>query len=435
MDELNVTKLRHPAVMTLCDTWYAWRLCYEGGDDYVNTYLKKFSAREAVTDFNSRKDVTPIPAFAKAAVNDIRNSIFQRMNDIVRRDGSKSYMEAVMGGEGGVDLRGTPMNSFMGITALTELLVMGQVGVYVDMPNIQGTSMAETQGARPYLYKYRREDILAWEETRPGEPGQFRSVLLRDYAPMYRRVHPGLSMPYEGFERFRLVWKSDDGMIYYQFYDENGDPVTPEGLPMSFEPTVLNLPAIPFILMDIGDSLLTDVYKHQIALLNLTSSDISYALKANFPFYIEQRDFNRQNADHLKPSTSTGTGMAGDQQAKDSEITVGASQGRAYDIKAEAPSFIHPSSEPLEASMKLQEKLEDEIRKLVNLAVSNKIGSRAKSAEAMKMSDQGLEAGLSFIGLVLEGGEQKIAKYWAAYEERQKSRQKVAWSSTRIGTL
>jgi len=51
------------------------------------------------------------------------------------------------------------------------------------------------------------------------------------------------------------------------------------------------------------------------------------------------------------------------------------------------------------------------------------------------MSDQGLEAGLSFIGLVLEGGEQKIAKYWAAYEERQKSRQKVAWSSTRIGTL
>lgn len=41
------------------------------------------------------------------------------------------------------------------------------------------------------------------------------------------------------------------------------------------------------------------------------------------------------------------------------------------DMKADRPGFIHPSSEPLLASMKLQEKLEQDIRKLINLAVQS----------------------------------------------------------------
>jgi hypothetical protein len=35
------------------------------------------------------------------------------------------------------------------------------------------------------------------------------------------------------------------------------------------------------------------------------------------------------------------------------------------------PAFINPSSEPLKASMELQAKLEDDIRKLIHLAVAN----------------------------------------------------------------
>jgi hypothetical protein len=67
--------------------------------------------------------------------------------------------------------------------------------------------------------------------------------------------------------------------------------------------------------------------------------------------------------------------------------------------------------------MALQEKQEDDIRKLINLAVSNKIGSRTESAEAKKLSSQGLEAGLSYIGMVLEKTEQFIANTWATYED------------------
>ena len=45
--------------------------------------------------------------------------------------------------------------------------------------------------------------------------------------------------------------------------------------------------------------------------------------------------------------------------------------------------------------------------------------SRTESAESKKMSSQGLEAGLSFIGLVLQEAEQQIAKYFAAYENSE----------------
>ena len=39
-------------------------------------------------------------------------------------------------------------------------------------------------------------------------------------------------------------------------------------------------------------------------------------------------------------------------------------------VSTNRPDFIHPSSEPLKASIQLQEKLEDDIRRLINLAVN-----------------------------------------------------------------
>jgi hypothetical protein len=62
----------------------------------------------------------------------------------------------------------------------------------------------------------------------------------------------------------------------------------------------------------------------------------------------------------------------------------------------------------------------------VNLAVQNKMGQRAVSAEAMKLSDQGLEAGLSYIGLVLESAEHRIAEYWASYESKDPDKRLIA---------
>jgi len=125
------------------------------------------------------------------------------------------------------------------------------------------------------------------------------------------------------------------------------------------------------VLLDIGDSMIKDVVNHQIALLNLGSSDVNYALKSNFPFYIEQKDA-RGTGSHLKNAIGEdGTASTGGQAGADNDIRVGTTQGRTYDLKANPPAFINPSAEPLKASMDLQAKLEDDIRKLIHLAVAD----------------------------------------------------------------
>ena len=410
----SITDTRHPEYLYSLPNWDTWRDIWEGGDQFVQRYLQKWSERESAVDFNRRRNITPVPGFAKAALVDIKNSVFHRMVDITRRGGSESYQKAIMGQAGGVDRRGASMNHFIGTQVLSEMLAMGKLGVYVDNIAPSGPTLADANGASPYLYTYRIEDIMSWQLSRPEEEGDFQAVLLRDWCVDYQAVYGTVQLPKQTFERYRLVWKGEDGYVWYQFFNKDGEEINPRGGP-SNGATRLNLTKIPFVIFDIGNSLLKDISKHQIALLNLVSSDISYALKANFPFYIEQVD-SRKTGSHLKDDImEDGTASTGGQAANTKEHRVGSIDGRQYDLNTDAPSFINPSSEPLEASMNLQRKLEDDIRKLVNLAVISLGNSRA-SGEAKQIDNQGLESGLAFIGLVLEGGERKIADYWASYE-------------------
>ena len=418
--QTRIIDSRYPNWLTTCSDWEKWRLTYRGGDEFRNKYLERFTSREDPNDFEARKRLTPVPSFAKAAINRIRNSIFQRMHDITRRDGSPAYQRAIAGLDQGVDRRGSTMNAFLGVKCLTELLVMGRVGVFVDNSVVAGETLADVGDSRPYLYPYQVEDVLNWACTKPDEPSQFQAVLLRDTCMDYDQT---TMLPLEKFQRMRLLWISPDtGLVNLQFYSTNGDPIDRDGNPSG--PIELELTRIPFVILDITDSLLKDICNHQIALLNLLSSDVNFALKANFPFYIEQRDL-RAVGSHLKQAANPdGTATAGGQAAHDNEITMGATRGRAYDIKANPPAFINPSSDPLKASMDLREEIAQEISRLVNLGVEV-LGSRMP-AGTQALDSGGLEAGLSYIGLVLESAERKIAEFWAAYEDRVVARRKVA---------
>lgn len=416
----KIVDSRHPNFLAQMGDWDKWRMTYRGGDEYRERYLRRFDTRESVEDFADRKAMTPIPTFAKSAINDIRNAIFERLSDVTRKDGSDAYQKAIQGENMGVDNRGSSMNYFLGSKCLEDLLVMGRVGVYVDAPEIGGTTtLADSRNTRPYLYSYAVEDILNYNCAKPEEPSEFQSLLLRDTVMQY---DADTWLPLHSVQRYRLVYiNADTGKVNIQFYDLDGNLVDRLGSPSG--PVELQIERIPFVLFDIRDSLIKDVADHQIALLNLGSSDVNYALKSNFPFYVEQRDM-RAVGGHLKRVASDGTATQGGQGASEEVMKVGVTQGRYYDTSVERPGFIAPPSEPLQASMKLQEKLEGDIRKLVNLAVVN-LASRV-SAESKKMDNQGLDAGLSFIGLMLEGGERRIADFWSAYEERTPSRRQVA---------
>jgi len=266
-----------------------------GGDDFIEKYVESFSAREGADDFTARKKITPLPAFASAAITDVKNAIFQRMADITRTKGSSSYQETIQGKLGGVDLLGATMNYFIGNQVLPELLNMGKVGVYVDMPEIIGNqTISETGPVHPYFYIYKTEQIRNWRLSKRGEFIEFDMLLLQEIILTYDDIY---HLPSKDDTRYRLLTREEDGVVRVRFFDSDGNQIDMDGK-FSRDAIELDIKRIPFTLFELNHSLLKNVANHQIALANLESSDVLYALKANFPFYTEQQD--RIKSGHLK---------------------------------------------------------------------------------------------------------------------------------------
>lgn len=403
MTKKSIVDLEHPEYGIISDQMVKWRLAYEAGQPFLEEYLFKYSDRESAPDFNSRKKVTYCPAFARAAIEDIRASINERFGDISRTGGtSKSYISACNGLNGGVTRSGVNMNNFIGGVVLPELLSMGKVGVYIDMPSEVSPTLVDVQ--QPYVYCYQREDIKNWQYD--PRTRQLIAVLLKD---TNYKVDDETGLPVDDLEEtYRFLRLTPTGVVAITF-NSKGEQV---------QVANLNLRRIPFVIFDLGTSLMANICNYQIALLNLASSDISFAITSNFPFYVEQYDqgievsrmLQRQQYDDQNEPDPTAKPVGGDKAEP-----VGTNHGRRYSKGLEAPRFINPSSEPLEASMKKQEQLKTELRLLLNLTVSTLKPVRA-SAESKNADNKSLESGLSTIGAVLQVGEQEISEIWSQYE-------------------
>lgn len=435
---MKVSALVHPHYNNSTQDYTKWRLTHIGGRDFIEAYLKKFDARETDPDFLCRKAITHCPAFAKEGITEIKNGIYQRMSEISRTGGSQSYKQAVDGLEGGVDLEGSKMNYFVGQKVLPEMLTMGKVGVFVDMPKFDPSStLAQFQRIpRPYLYTYIAEDIVNWCFVVEENELFFTHVLLRERRFTF---DPYSGLPSGEEEIYRFLRLTAEGVLV-QFWKPNPKDTESDTLVSEI---MLDLPLIPFVLFNIGGSLLRDIADYQIGLLNLASSDMNYAMKSNFPFYTEAYDPKVEDLyKNRGPITNVSIGADGTQSATEKsgvsknitgqndagEVSVGVRHGRRFPIGAERPQFIHPSPEPLMASMKKQEQMRSEIRQLLNLAVSNVAPTRA-SAESKQVDQLGLESGLSAIGLELENGEHRIARIWEAYQKKRESA-KIVYPTT-----
>ena len=375
--------IRHSQYSDQSIYWQKYRDTMLAGKDFVQAYLKRVSSREDDTDYAERLAISYCPAHAKAAIKEIKNSIFERMGDITRKGGTESYQAAVAYG---VDEARHSMNAFIGDKVLTELLTIGKVGIFVDREEIdEGATLLETREKWPYAYIYQAEDILSWAYERGGE---LAAVLLRDTED---EIDEATGLNKGQVTTFRYMYKSDAG-VTIEKRDSEDKILTTATLKMS---------RLPFHILELSDSLLTDVADYQIALMNVASSDLMYAIKSNFPFYIEQYNPAMEFALANKPG--------------ESEVKVGTSHGRRYPQNTEAPSFINPSPEPLRASMEKQEQLKTEIRQLVHLALTNVKPTRA-SADSKEKDNQGLESGLAYIGMELEHAERWLADIWSEYE-------------------
>lgn len=414
-----ISAIRHPNYNKSIEEYAKWRLTMESGDAFKNRFLEKFSLREDDIDFKCRKKITYVPSFAAAAVTEIVNAIYQRMSSIKRVGGSKTYQNAIAGLEGGVDLFGSSMNTYIGRQIIIELLSMRCVGVFVDRPKFTSNIMADILGKNPYCYIYKVEDLLCWNQQSINCEIVYTNILLRDYVDQYDE-DTGLVIGCE--ERYRQMWLTQEG-VWVQLWNSDS---TPDGEKF----LIPGMKRIPFILFSMNKSLLVDASGYQIALMNLSSSDLAYVLKSNFPFYVEQID-GRINSEYLKSSSLDEDLTDEPPIASKKEVKVGATHGRTYQMGTNQPDFIHPSPEPLLASMKKQEQMKDEIRQLINLSLATMKSTHA-SAESKGMDDRSLEGGLSAIGLELQHGENQIAKIWAMYENSEPAQVKYPETYTLI---
>lgn len=427
-----ITDSRHPTYGI--EDYTKYRLTYRGGREFVKEYLKKYSQREDQTDFDRRLELTYNPAFATEALDEVRDGISLRMPEIIRTGGTQSYNTCISGLSGGVDLAGSSMDFFIGQKVIPELLTMGKVGIYVDMPNYSPFStLAQFERLpRPYIYYYQVEDILNWQILCIDNELVLTAVLLRE---RHWQMDGSTGLPQTEKEYFRLVNKTPNG-VKVRIYDQYVDPQTNNKDEAILAEYDLNLRHIPFVMPSINKSLLNDIADYQIALLNLASADLSYAIQSNFPFYVEGYDPKTQHL-HTRsgPVTSfdaDGNATEGEAKGKSNdsrEIVVGTTRGRQYPMGANVPAFIHPSSEPLKISMEKQTQMKEDIRRLLNLAVANVAPTR-QSADAKKIDQHGLEAGLSRIGTILEGTERRIAELWAEYEGEKPDNLVIAYPAT-----
>ncbi len=367
----------HPEYIKHKTEYGIWRDTLNGGDSYIEKYLEQYSTREDAQDFKYRLAMTVNPAFASGAINDIKDAIFQRFTEVKRTGGGQSYNTAIDGLSGGVDNFGSTMNSFIGNKVLNELVGMGRVGIFVDMPKLEGNTLYDTKDARPYLYVYRCEDILNWDYDTNGN---LRYVILNRNS--YKRDNDGII----------TESKQEEITVFPNRI------ITPSG-------TVSNaLGLVPFTILELNHGLLRDIAKYQIALMNISSSDINYLISANFPLYTEQINQNTEMNKFMKKETDV----------VDKE-KIGVRHGRQYPIGSDRPGYIHPSPDPLLASIKKQDQLKEELRQIVALSVST-MRAKMESADSKKADLEGLESGLASIGTVLETGERNIASLWNRYE-------------------
>lgn len=387
IDYNAVSGQRYETYWSDCLDWREWREAYEGGRIFRDRYLKKFSDREDHQEWTRRVETTPIQSFAKRAINRVRDNLALRFVDIIRRGGPKSYQEAVDGKGRGVDNRGSSMNDFIQAKILSDLLVIGRVGVMVDAPALQGKTAADAMNFQPYIYTYPVEQILDMTKAESNKESDFEAVLLCDHV----RTRDPKNGKTKFEKRYKYLWLDEQtGKVNLQYIDMKGKPVG--------EVVRSELTAIPFVMFDIKQSFMQDISTHQIALLNLSSTITNYALEANFPLFRKQEDGNPFGEENAHPG-----GKVGDQQGPSQ---TGVRKGIKYGLKMNPPDFTAPPTGPMTESREYAKDLERQIFELVDAIV----------AELDPKGGGSMDAGLAYLGGRLQSGEARIADHWSAFE-------------------
>lgn len=369
------------------------RLAVSHNRDYVTKYLKYFSERETYSAFELRRDITPNPPDLRIGLSQLLYSIRARMGDVSRTSNLSEYIDAANGVNRGVDGHGSTMVSFMSNAVLPELLVAKRVGIFVNREEVPTTLTKKAPW--PYLTVVPTEDIynLSYDSN-----NELNGVILRTTVMKEEDGFP-VSTSYV-IDKFKL---EDNKLTHTQY--------TPEGA--TIKTVESDMDALPFALLSIEESPVEDALDLHDSLLQLSSTDFIFLFKSNHPIYVEQYSVKNEMQKRQQERFQE-KGRTDDSEQANTQIDVGAVTGRRYGENLDAPSFISPSVDHLQASEMKQEKIAKQIERMLTIESFNK-GYKSASMESKREDKEPLIGNIQRLFDVLEKGEKDIAHAWHSY--------------------
>lgn len=359
---------KHPYYLAKIGTWEKARKAVSNDSSYVNKYLKQYSHRETLQEFNYRKQVTPNPSVTRISLNKLCKSVRAHLHDVSRKVENEKLAQALRGERAGVDGLGSNANTFIGGKPLRELLITGRVGIFCARDLAPQTVSDEENLADPYLTVVPAEDILNWS-TVPGYPQQYQNLVIRSQRA---KIDPeGLVEDYEEVvTRYDLVEATpgNNVTIRVRIYESGSD--------IAVSDKSVDYPQIPFTMIDIEESPVVQALNNHDALLQLTSSDHFFLNQANFPLFTEQFDLNTEMQLEQKRRLSQRAEMStvdeGDAprgKTKDTtyEADFGVMKGRRYPKGTDRPDWVAPPTAHLDASYTKQDRLEERIKEIFDI--------------------------------------------------------------------
>lgn len=415
--------VQHPLYKLNIEDWQKWRLAYVGGKDFKDKFLERYSRKETPEDFRLRKQLTYVPAHARSVIDIIRNAIAIRLPDVVR-DGDERYLNAMATN---VDGFNNSMNTFVAIDIAPLLLVHGKRYVVVDAPPpAEGRTIAEDEGL-PYFYTVSAEDVLSWSYDSSGNIKAIMMRLVRDIQDPTTRLVRGAEVLY----RYMLRLEPGETFTDSECGQVQGPgvlikDVNKMGKAMGKCQLMADWERVPVAEFKLADSVMGLIADHQIALLNLASTDMDFLFRGNFPLYTEQKP---KSSGTIRPRGTKGEeygpgvlespddesvdGHTPKSRKGEARRNMGIGKGVGYREGLDRPDFIAPSTDNLKASIVKQETVAKEIRILVDLAlVSLSVHAIEQSGKSKEADRVGEEAGLAYIGRALESGERDLNELW-----------------------
>ena len=411
----------HPEYAAMVEQWIKWRLVYDGGTEFIDKFLFEYSKREKSEDFEIRRQLTYNENHAASIINIIRNAMTAKLPEVVRR-GDPIY-ETIMRSD--VDMQKSSMTTFLGLEVLPLLLSQGKRFIGVDAPEVLGiegqprTRADDTMADRPYVWAFDAEDMHSWSHD---SDGNFLSTLTKETVDV---LDERTRLVTDTKTQFRLMQRVGDGFQMEQIGGEGvlsgaGVLVTilDKDDKVTESPRLLQISRIPIVELRLVDSLLKDIAEMQIAMLQLSSADMTFLFRGNFPIFTKQST-TKTNA--LKPRGSKKRVDSFDEEISERDrITTrdarpnvqeaGVGSGVGYEEKMDRPDFIAPPTENVKVSMEKQDRLAKGMRMLVDLAlISMSVKAAEQSGKSKEADRVGTEAGLSYIGTVLETGDREVA--------------------------